>query len=492
MTKDDWEKKRDRIDNLLDEQLSLEEMRELIPECNDLPVNVGEWDDFEEDVFLRMFWVFVKAGDRESLVKLFSTRFLPRYYFADTESILVRDGEERTKDPILILDEALAKCEIPEVRHNIAQAVRHAFVGSGIRGNDDADFVKNAFDWYKKEKDELVFSPEYLQNSYDMVKRYSRHPMFLKKGSATNEPPVKEELAPVKIELPKTTTNSIGMKLALIPAGEFVMGSRFVWDRNKDNEAPQHPVRFAKPFWMGVYEVTQEEYEKVMGKNPSFHSSDYVPDAHWRGIDFRGVNLKRLPVECVTWYDAAEFCNRLSKKEGLSAYYGLSARNDNPWRTVKILGGAGYRLPTEAEWEYACRAGTTTRYSFGNAINKTQANYEVSLGRPAEVGSYPANAFGLFDMHGNVEEWCNDAYDFGYYDDCPIDNPPGPLAEPNGNQNKTPELPQRDAVVRGGHFGDDEDKIRSACRHTEPPWGEEMALGFRVARSYPEDAENKH
>jgi formylglycine-generating enzyme required for sulfatase activity len=275
------------------------------------------------------------------------------------------------------------------------------------------------------------------------------------------------------------------MKLALLPAGEFIMGSPFVEDRNKDREAPEHPVRFAKPFWIGVYEVTQGEYEQVMGKNPSWHCRDYVVTSK----RYRGVNLKRLPVECVYWYDAVDFCNRLSRQERLPPYYGLSVADSTAWRTVTILGGAGYRLPTEAEWEYACRAGTTSRYSCGDTINATQANYGGSLRRTAEVGSYAPNAFGLFDMHGNVEEWCNDAYSLWYYDDCPIDNPPGPLEQAGTGANATLQLPQGDVVARGGHYGSNADEIRSARRELEPPFHEGMATGFRVARSFCEDTE---
>jgi formylglycine-generating enzyme required for sulfatase activity len=211
--------------------------------------------------------------------------------------------------------------------------------------------------------------------------------------------------------VPIEYTNSIGMKLVYIPSGEFMMGSHNsasevarITNYNKNNvsedtyvhEHPLHRVRINKGFWMSIYEVTQGQYRTAMGRNPSYFNGD------------------NNPVERVNWYDAVVFCMKLSDKEG---------------RT--------YRLPTEAEWEYACRAGTTTPFYFGETISTDQANYVgyypygsgrkgVYRKRTVPVGSFPPNAFGLYDMHGNVSEWCLDWYAKDYYSNSPSNDPLGP------------------------------------------------------------------
>ncbi len=252
-----------------------------------------------------------------------------------------------------------------------------------------------------------------------------------------------------------TLTNAIGMKLVLIPAGEFLMGSP---DSDKDalpDEKPQQCVRITKPFYMGVYEVTQEEYEKVMGVKGSFFSPAGPGKDKVKGLDTR-----RFPAEQVRWHDAVEFCRRLSA---------LAAEKK---------AGRVYRLPTEAEWEYACRAGTKTAFHFGNSLSSRQANFNGNhphggavkgpfLVRTTEVGSYPANAFGLYDMHGNVWEWCADWYGVGYYKNSPVDDPPGP---------KTGSA----RVIRGGEWYADGRDCRSAFRYADLPDGTFYVMGFRV------------
>jgi formylglycine-generating enzyme required for sulfatase activity/serine/threonine protein kinase len=240
-------------------------------------------------------------------------------------------------------------------------------------------------------------------------------------------------------------TSSIGMKLVLIPPGEFQMGST-----DGDNEEkPQHRVRLTRSFYLGVTEVTQAQHQAVMGNNPS----------HYKGSD-------DLPVEHVSWLDTIKFCNKLSEREGREPYYRLDGDE------VSVVGGNGYRLPTEAEWEYACRAGSATAFGFGN--DKARLGDFAWFGgnsgnKTHPVGQKQPNAFGLYDMHGNVWEWCWDGGDRDYYKQSPLDDPPGA-----GRAAKR--------VFRGGSYSHDPHNVRSAYRIGYPPGTRFYDLGFRVAR----------
>jgi formylglycine-generating enzyme required for sulfatase activity len=177
--------------------------------------------------------------------------------------------------------------------------------------------------------------------------------------------------------------------------------------------------------------------------------------------------LPNNPVESVSWFDAVEFCNELSQKEGLPPYYVI--RNSNQ---AIIDGGPGYRLPTEGEWEYACRAGTETRFSFGDdagLLGEYGWYQSNSSGQTWPVGTKLANAWGLHDMHGNVWEWCWDWYDDSYYR-----NSPG--VDPLGGSGAT------FRVIRGGSWGGDPQYCRSASRIRHAPEFRSSSLGFRVAR----------
>ncbi len=238
-------------------------------------------------------------------------------------------------------------------------------------------------------------------------------------------------------------TNSIGMQFALIPAGEFLMGSPDSDETAHPNEKPQHRVKITEPFSLGVYAVTQEEYERVMGTNPS---------------KFKNVG-GRVPVEDVSWEEAQDFCRRLS---GLPEEQAVGRR---------------YRLPTEAEWEYACRAGSTTRYCFGDseATLREYAWFWENAGKTTHpVGEKKRNAWGLYDMYGNVWEWCQYWYGAAYYASSPLDDPEGPT----GGSRR---------VARGGSWEDAARFCRSAFRHYYSPGRRDKFLGFRVA-SVPVDA----
>jgi formylglycine-generating enzyme required for sulfatase activity len=273
-----------------------------------------------------------------------------------------------------------------------------------------------------------------------------------------------QHAAPGHGESDSIVAKSIDMKLVLIPAGEFVMGSP---DADKDaanSEKPQHRVRISKPFYLGVSEVTQAQYEKVMGNNPSYFFANGTGSSR-----VSGQSTEAYPVEHVTWLDAVRFCNRLSEKEGKKPFYKIGGNDVQ----VSDWNGPGYRLPTEAEWEYACRAGSAspTPYSFGSdaaelgeygwfAGNSDARTHPVSQKRP--------NRFGLYDMHGNVWEWCWDEWRDGY-----------------SNQSRTTD-PTAIRLAgfrasRGGGWSDGPRDCRSASRGRNGPGDPDASLGFRVA-----------
>ena len=217
----------------------------------------------------------------------------------------------------------------------------------------------------------------------------------------------------------------VKLEMVLIPAGKFLMGSPASEKGRKDNEN-QHEVTQTKPYYMGKYEVTQDQWESVMGNNPSQN----------RGL--------KLPVTNVSWEDCQEFIKKLNAKTS-----------------------GGYSLPTESEWEYACRAGTTTAYSFEDGLTKFNASIDDNDSSAKAVGIYKPNAFGLYDMHGNVREWC---------EDWKADYPVGAVTDPKGPA--TGEY----RVLRGGSFFTFVSTARSSDRASYAPTGRTVDTGFRLVR----------
>ena len=231
----------------------------------------------------------------------------------------------------------------------------------------------------------------------------------------------------------KIFSNSIGMEFVLIPSGSFIMGSNPHVEKGFSNERPQRKVVISKPFYLGKYEVTQDQWLVVMGSNPS---------------KFKG---RTNPVERVSWDETQEFIKRLSAMEGHNRY----------------------RLPTEAEWEYAARAGSSSAYFFGddkNALSE-HAWYNGNAGGTTHpVGLKRPNAWGLYDVYGNVWEWVADWYEWEYDANSPVTDPTGPSSSSG-------------RVDRGGGWGSGAGLCRSAVRARGAPDLRLNNIGFRLALS---------
>ncbi len=263
----------------------------------------------------------------------------------------------------------------------------------------------------------------------------------------------------------KSIKTKIGLELVYIKPGRFKMGSP-KGEAGREDDEDQVDVTLTKGFYLGLTAVTQGQYQALTGRNPSYFCRTGGGAGRVKGVD-----TSAFPVEYVSWYDAVEYCNLLSEKEGLRPYYALKnmeRREDGSISSadVQVVGGDGYRLPTEAEWEYACRAGTTTPFAFGNVLDKTNANVEYDVGRPTKAGSYKPNAWGLYDMHGNVWEWCEDWFH----------------KELAGGRDPVNHQQASVRVVRGGSWNDSPQGARSADRDGDAPGYRVSRLGFRVAR----------
>jgi formylglycine-generating enzyme required for sulfatase activity len=247
-----------------------------------------------------------------------------------------------------------------------------------------------------------------------------------------NETPKESAGAPGEVK------DEAGSEMVLLEAGRFTMGDE------KEIDATPHEVAVSS-FYIDKYPVTQEQFKKVMAENPS----------RWKG--------DKNPVEQVRWSDAVKYCNARSLKEGLRPCYDLQTWQCN-------FEANGYRLPTEAEWEYACRAGSETMYFFGDGPSKL-SDYgwvdENSNGKPHPVGQKKPNPWGLYDMCGNVWEWCNDFYQVDYYQQSPEENPRGP------KEGET-------KVVRGGAWKFSADSCRSGYRYNEAPGYSDVCFGYDI------------
>jgi formylglycine-generating enzyme required for sulfatase activity len=273
----------------------------------------------------------------------------------------------------------------------------------------------------------------------------------------------KETLISTSVAQPRTIINSIGMKLTLVEPGTFLMGSPLSEAERQDDEH-QHEVEITRSFYAGIYPVTQEHYQRIMGQNPSHYSSTSGKDK------VRDMDTRLFPVENVSWEGAVEFCRRLSELPDE--------------RVIERT----YRLPTEAEWEYVCRGGPSIKkpappFHFGNSLSATQANFDGNhpygraakgqyLERPTAVGCYPPNSLGLHDLHGNVWEWCADWYGAEYYQWSPRQDPPGPE---NGERR----------VMRGGSWYNEGRDCRAAYRLDAAPGDRDSLGGFRVVLVFP-------
>ncbi|HTU22058.1 MAG TPA: bifunctional serine/threonine-protein kinase/formylglycine-generating enzyme family protein [Gemmataceae bacterium] len=255
--------------------------------------------------------------------------------------------------------------------------------------------------------------------------------------------------------LPKQLTNLIGMKFVLVPAGTFVIGSPPDEAGRSADEGPQHEVTITRPFYLASYPVTQAQYQRVMRSNPSHFCRS------GRGKELcKDIDPQTLPVERVTWGNAVVFCRKLSE-----------------WPEERRH-RRKYRLPTEAEWEYACRGDSMQPFHLGLSLSSALANFDGNypyggaprgpfLKRTSPVGSYPPSALGLYDLHGNVWEWCADWYGEHYYAESPGEDPPGPAT---GDRR----------VVRGGCWSSPGNNCRTAYRGKLEPGDHLYRVGFRV------------
>ncbi len=332
--------------------------------------------------------------------------------------------------------------------------------------------AKTVQDFEKKNK-ELDQANRELTAARDQVKQ-----LIAVAGSGGADAEKKFQL--LKADPVSTFSNKTGIIVAEIPAGLFDMGSPASETNRSSYEGPQHTVQISK-FEMGICPVTQEQYQRVMGTNPSYFSVTGGGKDEVKGLD-----TGQFPVESISWFDAVEFCIKASEMDGVSPHYRMTdiVREGDSIKSAKvtILGGIGWRLPTEAQREYAARATTTTPFFFGSTLNGDNANIDGNypygtsvkgkyLWRTTKVGSYSPNKFGLSDMSGNIYEWCYDVFDEKAYSSR-SGITKDPIVE-KGSEYR---------VARGGSWNSHAWTARSANRNWDSPVNHYRVNGFRVAR----------
>ncbi len=331
----------------------------------------------------------------------------------------------------------LTSCAPDEIAHedkDFGHGVFMHYLLQGLRGEADANHNGRV------SLMELYLYANDQTKSY-VAKKYfgSQRPAL--KGQIDDDFDLSQILSPAK-----QLTNGIGMRLVLIPSGSFLMGSPA--SQGSDDERPQHPVSISRPFYLSATEVTQGQYEAVMGQRPSWFSASGGGNAAVPGAD-----TTNHPVEMVSYEEAVDFCRRLARREQMA--------------------DGSYRLPTEAEWEYAARSGCQADPSLGDdpaALPGHAWFRPTARGATHPVATLKPNALGLYDMAGNVSEWCSDWYDERYYTQSPPSDPAGP-AGPTARQAR---------VLRGGSWIASERLSRFAQRHASDPRERVNCYGFRV------------
>lgn len=363
-------------------------------------------------------------------------------------TVIIRDATPRTADPNkLDLSEFHAKSSLTPV----------ATTASPVKSPDAESRLKAAArEWkgWSKDAPAPAIAPFDAEQASQLQDSWAKH-----------------------FVVPVEYTNSIGMKFRLIPTGEFLMGStaeeidaiiKRTTSRQESSirsEGPQHRVILTQPIYLGIHEVTQREYEQLLGKNPSHFAST---GGGKETVD--GMDTANYPVDSASWNDAAEFCAKLSHQENFKPCYVRLGDG------VAFLDGNGYRLPTEAEWEFACRAGTTTSYWFGGAdedLAQTGWFNANTDGRTHAVGSLKPNPFGLYDMHGNLWEWVQnwwDPNDYKQFEKKTAINPTGPSSPLVGFRR----------VLRGGSWAGFAPFCRSSFRHADAATLSHRNCGFRL------------